>query len=48
MMFSLAFSPDGQRLLAAGRDRALGIWDLHYYDQHIAGNIDSQRIRLAR
>jgi WD40 repeat protein len=48
MMFSLAFSPDGHRLLAAGRDHALGIWDLRYYDQHIAGNADAQRMRLAR
>ncbi|MFO0874178.1 MAG: WD40 repeat domain-containing protein [Phycisphaerales bacterium] len=34
--FALALTPDGQRLLSAGRDRVLHVWDTATWDQVVA------------
>ena len=33
-----AFTPDGRWLLSAHENGTLGLWDLHYYDAHIANS----------
>jgi len=43
---SVSFTPDGKTLVAAGFDGSLCIWDLEYYDRHIAGNLEYQIARL--
>jgi len=40
-MNQIAFSPDGTRLAAACRDTVI-IYDLTYFDRHIAGNTEHQ------
>jgi len=39
---SVSFTPDGKTLVAAGFDGSLCVWDLEYYDHHIAGNLEHQ------
>jgi hypothetical protein len=39
---SVSFTPDGNTLVAAGFDGSLCVWDLEYYDRHIAGNLEYQ------
>ena len=39
---SVSFTPDGKTLVAAGFDGSLCVWDLEYYDRHIAGNLEYQ------
>jgi len=39
---SATFTPDGKTLVASGFDGSLCIWDLEYYDRHIAGNLEYQ------
>ncbi len=48
MLFSLCFHPDGQMLVSGGTaaDGAV-LWDLSYYDRHIAGNLEYQIGRMA-
>ena len=37
---SVAFTPDGKTLVAAGEDDGLVyVWDLEYYQRHMAGNL---------
>jgi len=43
---SVSFTPDGKTLVAAGFDGSLCVWDLEYYDRHIAGNLEYQIERL--
>ena len=43
---SVSFTPDGKTLVAAGYDGSLCVWDLEYYDRHIAGNLEYQIARL--
>ena len=43
---SVSFTPDGKTLVAAGFDGSLCVWDLEYYDRHIAGNLEYQIDRL--
>lgn len=44
---SVSFSPDGKTLVAAGFDGSLCVWDLEYYDRHIAGNLEYHIDRLS-
>ena len=46
-MNQLAFSPDGTRLAATARDRVM-LFDLTYFDRHIAGNLEHQLQAHAR
>ena len=54
-VFSVCFSPDGLRLATGGFARKdqgdagqpLLLWDLTYYDRHIAGNLEYQAARLS-
>lgn len=40
---SLSFTPDGKALIATGQaDEPIRVWDLEYYDRHIAGNLEHQ------
>ena len=40
---SLSFTPDGKALVATGQgDEPIRVWDLEYYDRHIAGNLEHQ------
>lgn len=39
---SVLFTPHGKTLVAAGFDGSLCVWDLEYYDRHIAGNLEYQ------
>jgi len=39
---SVSFTPDGKTLVAAGFDGSMCVWDLEYYDRHIAGNLEYQ------
>lgn len=34
---SVAFTPDGRTLVAAGRDGSLCVWDFEYFERHMAG-----------
>ena len=34
------FSPDGRRLLMAGENADAQVWDLSYFDRHIAANAE--------
>lgn len=43
---SVSFTPGGKTLVAAGFDGSLCVWDLEYYDRHIAGNLEYQMERL--
>ncbi len=43
---SVSFTPDGKTLVASGFDGSLCVWDLEYYDRHIAGNLEYQMERL--
>jgi hypothetical protein len=39
---SVAFTPDGKTLVAAGgNDGHVHVWDLEYYERHMAGNLRS-------
>jgi len=46
MVFAVEFSPDGTRLLSAGRDRAVTVWDFPYFDRLVRGNLDSLQRRF--
>lgn len=37
---SVSFTPDGKTLIAAGYDGSLCVWDLEYFERHMAGNLD--------
>ncbi len=39
---SVSFTPGGKTLVASGFDGSLRVWDLEYYDRHIAGNLEYQ------
>ncbi|MCA8974546.1 MAG: hypothetical protein KDC98_07475, partial [Planctomycetes bacterium] len=39
---AVAASDDGRWLAAAGASPAVFVWDLAYYDRHIAGNVECQ------
>jgi WD40 repeat protein len=39
---SVSFTPDGKTLVAAGYSGSPCVWDLEYYDRHIAGNLEYQ------
>lgn len=39
---SVSFTPDGKTLVAAGSDGALYVWDLEYFERHMAGNLHYQ------
>jgi WD40 repeat protein len=43
---SLDMSPDGRRLFSSSARGDAIIWDLHYFDRHIAGNSEYQVWRL--
>ncbi len=43
---SLSFSADGKRLLSSGTMGSAVIWDLSYFERHIAWNAESQIARL--
>ena len=47
-VLSCAFGPDGQTILAAGADELVHVWDLAYFERHVAGNMDLQLARLGR
>ncbi|MBN1361093.1 MAG: protein kinase [Sedimentisphaerales bacterium] len=43
---SVSFTPDGKTLVAAGHGEApVHVWDIEYYDRHIAGNLEYQIAR---
>jgi WD40 repeat protein len=43
---SVSFTPDGKTLVAAGHgDMPIHVWDLEYFDRHIAGNLRHQIVR---
>lgn len=46
LVMDLAFSPDGRHLAVAMASGGFGVWDLSYYDRHIAGNLEYQITRL--
>jgi WD40 repeat protein len=46
MVLSLSFHPDGRSLASGGSDEKVFLWDLTYYDRHIAGNLEYQLGRL--
>ncbi len=46
MVFTVDFSGDGRTLVAGSSDTIVGMWDLSYFDRHIAGNLDDQARRL--
>jgi WD40 repeat protein len=35
---SMSFSPDGGLIASGGANGEVGVWDLAYFDRHIAGN----------
>ena len=39
---SVSFTPDGKTLVASGGDGALCVWDLEYFERHMAGNLERQ------
>jgi WD40 repeat protein len=39
---SLSFSPDGRRMASSGSNGEAMVWDLRYFDRHIAGNAEYQ------
>ncbi len=39
---SVSFSPDGRRLASSGSNGEAVVWDLLYFDRHIAGNVGHQ------
>lgn len=43
---TVEFSPDGRRLLTAGANGTAVVWDLAYYDRHIAGNRDFHKVHV--
>lgn len=44
-VYSIAFTPDGRTLAAVGEDRDVFLFDLKYYDRHLAGNRAHQLAR---
>jgi WD40 repeat protein len=46
MVLSLAFDFQGHTLASGSRDGSIGLWDLKYYDRHIAGNLEAQIDRI--
>ncbi|MGE0482183.1 MAG: hypothetical protein AB7Q17_17130, partial [Phycisphaerae bacterium] len=45
-VMSLRFTPDAQALLSASLDGSVREWNLTYFDQHIAGQLESQLARV--
>ena len=43
---SVSFTPDGKTLVATGGDGSLCVWDLEYFERHIAGNLNRQTTLL--
>ena len=43
---TVAFSPDGKSLVVSGAHETVAVYDLTYYDRHIAGHIEYQIERL--
>jgi WD40 repeat protein len=39
---SVSFTPDGKTLVATGGDGSLCVWDLEYFERHMAGNFKRQ------
>jgi WD40 repeat protein len=39
-------TPDGRRFAAAGASPTAFVWDVDYYERHIAGNVEAQLERL--
>lgn len=43
---SLRFTPDARALLSASLDGSVREWNLTYFDQHIAGQLEAQLARV--
>jgi hypothetical protein len=39
---SVSFTPDGKTLVVTGKDGSLCVWDLEYFDRHMAGSLRHQ------